>query len=318
MDKMDKILLVFSKSHMIMVHISQHNLYLILSWKRVCHHCTGVCPAQLLEFSGLRWTHCCLAGMKFRGWHQLSLSLSPGIPKWSYRSTGVCWLGEDIHWIFESIFMYQSHLSEVFHARNNDKVPGNLHIYPLKKQQKIGVDEYFKYFLFQRWDIPQFLGRSILSFCHSVIARTWKVSCLIISPWGEKRQVELGCREEIRDIDSFKWCDVTKDFFRNMAPNDPEAWESFTDLWKRGKTVNFQKRRIFHSGLARILIDPKKVGKNQEFSEIPLSQRVWKGWRCFQLQIYDATLMVIFDFELTHIDLRGFTPFRKHRKHVAN
>ena len=78
--------------------------------------------------------------------------------------------------------MYQSHLSEVFHARNNDKVPGNLHIYPLKKQQKIGVDEYFKYFLFQRWDIPQFLGRSILSFCHSVIARTWKVSCLIISP----------------------------------------------------------------------------------------------------------------------------------------
>ena len=35
------------------------------------------------------------------------------------------------------------------------------------------------------------------------------------------------------------------------------------------------------------------------------------------MQIYDATLMVIFDFELTHIDLRGFTPFRKHRKHVA-
>ena len=27
---------------------------------------------------------------------------------------------------------------------------------------------------------------------------------------------------------------------------------------------------------------------------------------CFQMQIYDATLMVIFDFELTHIDLRGF------------
>lgn len=109
-DKMDKILLVFSKSHMSMVHISQHNLYLILSWKRVCHHCTGVCPAQLLEFSGLRWTHCCLAGMEFRGWHQLSLSLSPGIPKWSYRSAGVCWLGGDIHWIFESVFMYQSHL----------------------------------------------------------------------------------------------------------------------------------------------------------------------------------------------------------------
>lgn len=55
-----------------------------------------------------------------------------------------------------------TYLSEVFHARNNDKVPGNLHIYQLKKNNK--KLEWMS-FLFQRWEIPQFLGRSILSFC---------------------------------------------------------------------------------------------------------------------------------------------------------
>lgn len=72
-----------------------------------------------------------------------------------------------------------TYLSEVFHARNNDKVPGNLYTYlSTQKQQKIGVDEF---------PFPKMGDSSVFREVNSVIlslsdARTWKVSCLIISP----------------------------------------------------------------------------------------------------------------------------------------
>ena len=147
---------------------------------------------------------------------------------------------------------------------------------------------------------PKMGDSSVFREVNSVIlslsdARTWKVSCLIISPWGEKTPGWAGMPGGVSwDAGRIFGISIVQTMWREqrLLSENGSKWpwiRRASLIYKNGVKRWISRNESFTQGWLEFLLTRKKVGKNQEFSEVPChrgSRKVECVFKCRSMMLH--------------------------------